>query len=92
MYRRQVYLDAWTRVYASLSSVEDSRNQNVKALKALSANWSSDAFTAFVDDIGKLVDVLSTPELDAKAEGIWRRVLELEIAFWPLETELEAEA
>ncbi|KAL4268956.1 Thiaminase-2/PQQC domain-containing protein [Pleurotus pulmonarius] len=88
----KVYLDAWTRVYASLSGVADNHSQNVQALKTLSANWSSDAFTTFVDDIGKLVDEISTPELDAKAEGIWRRVLELEIAFWPLETELEAEA
>lgn len=72
--------------------MQDNHGQSVEALKTLSANWSSDAFTAFVDDIGKLVDEISTPELDAKAEGIWRRVLELETAFWPLETELETEA
>lgn len=49
-------------------------------------NWSSPEFEKFVNELAELVDDLGiTPGTSAweSAENVWKRVVELEIDFWP---------
>jgi thiaminase len=75
-----MYLDSWT--FASRQTKEE----RSKGLDAFIANWSSDEFKKFVDDLEKLVDLLGIEQGSddwKQAEAIWNRVIELEEAFWP---------
>lgn len=50
------------------------------------ANWTSTDFEKFVDGLAELVNELNIPhgsEDWKRGEAIWKRVLELEVAFWP---------
>ena len=49
-------------------------------------NWSSPEFEKFVNELAELVDGLCiTPGTSVweSAENVWKRVIELEIGFWP---------
>lgn len=57
---------------------------------SFATNWSSPDFVKFVNNLAKLVDDLNIqPGTDTwkRAEGIWARVVELEVDFWPVEGE-----
>lgn len=56
------------------------------ALKEFEENWTNDEFKQFVNDIKEIVDnleVQSGTELRKRTEMVWRRVVELEVGFWP---------
>ncbi|KAG6836329.1 hypothetical protein H0H93_009079 [Arthromyces matolae] len=78
----KVYLDVWTTIRANLNLISGPPS----ALRSLAENWSTAEFAAFVDDLASLVDDIYR-DLDDEAwilaEGVWSRVLELEVEFWP---------
>ncbi|KAF9477958.1 heme oxygenase-like protein [Pholiota conissans] len=86
----RVYLDAWRYVKSiqkqSANPTDSNASNNVAAVRSLAENWSSPEFELFVDTLQRLVDGLEIkPWSEAwfRAEDIWSRVLELEVAFWP---------
>ena len=57
-------------------------------MNSFAKNWSSPEFEAFVNELAELVDddyLSITPGTSAweSAENVWKRVIELEIGFWP---------
>ena len=85
-------MDAWSYVNHELLSKKDqSANASfARFVRPFAANWSSDEFIKFVDDLASLVDDLHLmPGSDEwkRAEGLWERVVELESEFWPQDGE-----
>jgi thiaminase len=84
----KVYFDAWSYVNR-LQSESDTKLGNddcSNAVDSFAKNWSSPGFEKFVNELAELVDDLSiTPGTSAweSAENVWKRVIELEIGFWP---------
>ncbi|KAG9089358.1 hypothetical protein FS749_001397 [Ceratobasidium sp. UAMH 11750] len=75
----KMYLDSWT--FASKQATQRPRDAG-----DFITNWTSKEFIKFVDDLEKLVDLMEIqPGTDAwrRAEVVWNRVIELEVAFWP---------
>ncbi|TFK32031.1 hypothetical protein BDQ12DRAFT_729029 [Crucibulum laeve] len=80
----RVYLDSWSHVQAQLH--QNNLATSNSPVVALTENWTSPDFVAFVNDIGVVVDGLGiTPSSEKwkRAEEIWARVAELEVNFWP---------
>ncbi|KAF5368817.1 hypothetical protein D9758_003016 [Tetrapyrgos nigripes] len=78
-------------------SNQSSKPESDSAFSAFAHNWSTPEFGVFVDDLAKLVDSVASakdvaPDHDSRvyrrAKGIWDRVVELEIGFWPETEEL----
>lgn len=84
----KVYLDAWTNILAARS--QGSEHPKESPVLSFATNWSTAEFERFVDNLAVLVDDmykgLGNDEWKY-AEGIWRRVVELEEKFWPREGE-----
>ncbi|KAG9100786.1 hypothetical protein FRC06_003724 [Ceratobasidium sp. 370] len=75
----KMYLDSWT--FASKQTTQRPRESG-----EFITNWTSKEFIKFVDDLEKLVDLMEIqPGTDGwrRAESVWNRVIELEVAFWP---------
>ncbi|KAJ7592661.1 heme oxygenase-like protein [Mycena floridula] len=82
----KVYLDAWIYVRHELETAVTEGSTTFAAVSALSKNWSSPEFIAFVDDLTKIVNNLgiALDSADGKrAAEVFARVVELEIMFWP---------
>ncbi|KIY46018.1 heme oxygenase-like protein [Fistulina hepatica ATCC 64428] len=91
----KVYLDVWTGVRQAFEDIKGfstqtepaNVNQTTQACTAFAAHWSSPDFADFVEELATLVNGLNISQ--EKAESVWRRVLELEVAFWPEEWEVD---
>lgn len=88
----QVYFDAWSYVknlqQNNLSGLLT--KSSTAAIEKFATNWSTPEFGAFVDSLAELVDKLGiTPGTEEwrRAESVWKRVVELEVEFWPNEGE-----
>lgn len=82
----QVYFDAWSYVHHLESDTQPGNDDCSHAVGRFSKNWSSPEFEEFVNELAKLVDDLYiAPGTSAweSAENVWKRVIELEIGFWP---------
>ncbi|KAK2002690.1 heme oxygenase-like protein [Colletotrichum falcatum] len=90
------YLDAWSGARDGLeASADGSRDADGGALRReFIPNWSSDAFRAFVDELGAIIDqgyedAVKKGELGVenrlqqRALGVWREVMLAEETFWP---------
>jgi thiaminase len=91
------YLDAWS--WASSQQANDGRALDTDAdggalRTEFIPNWSSAEFSAFVDQLGALIDAAVKeqvqkggegvgPELLRRAEVVWRELLRAEETFWP---------
>ncbi|QRV86405.1 TENA/THI-4 family protein [Ceratobasidium sp. AG-Ba] len=76
----KMYLDSWT--FASKQTSQSSRGP----LDEFIQNWTSADFIKFVEELENLVDMMDIqPGTDVwnRAEAVWNRVVELEVAFWP---------
>ncbi|KAJ3535235.1 hypothetical protein NM688_g7008 [Phlebia brevispora] len=86
----RVYLDAWTHVRSVLAKSKEEGPAS-PAIRTLVDNWTNDEFVKFVDDLGDLVNkqnVRPGSEEWLQGERVWARVLELEQAFWPKESDV----
>ena len=83
----QVYFDAWSNVKRLLSASADlDKGSSAPAVRKFATNWSSPEFEEFVDALGKLVDGLNIEQGSdewERAGEVWKRVVELEVGFWP---------
>ncbi|THV00711.1 heme oxygenase-like protein, partial [Dendrothele bispora CBS 962.96] len=90
----KVYLDAWTYVRDQLNARDKSDLKNTdSAVVPFAHNWSSPEFIQFVEELADLVDNVARSrgiassdrdsEAYQRAEEICKRVVELEIGFWP---------
>ncbi|KAJ3573371.1 hypothetical protein NP233_g2465 [Leucocoprinus birnbaumii] len=80
----RVYLDAWSFVLGQIKA----HGQDLKSSAAgsFATNWGGTDMIDFVDKLATLVDgfnIQPGSEAWARAEGIWTRVVELEVDFWP---------
>ena len=75
----RAYLDTWTAVAAGSPAGSPYR--------AWIANWSSDAFRAFVGDLGGELDQLAgtqPPAMAARLAAVFARAARFELAFWEM--------
>ncbi|KJA13738.1 hypothetical protein HYPSUDRAFT_49656 [Hypholoma sublateritium FD-334 SS-4] len=93
----KIYLDAWSSVKNLEDRTVDPDEKDpvaIAAVRSFANNWSSPDFVTFVDTLRALVDGLNispVDELYSRVENIWKRVVELEVEFWPHDgEELEA--
>ncbi|KAF9567136.1 heme oxygenase-like protein [Agrocybe pediades] len=78
----QVYFDAWNYVKQGQPAST--------AIDRFASNWSSPEFAVFVSSLADLVNdlgIIPGSQGWSKAEDIWRRVIELEVGFWPDDNE-----
>lgn len=91
------YLEAWTYAASFSKNLERGEEEDADGgalRKEFIPNWTSEEFADFVEKIGRFVDVLWEQERSGAGEGkevvkekveeLWRRLLEVEVVFWPV--------